>query len=168
MGTNVSTTYIQCPADPKKTLGIKLPFLVMIIKNVSAIVLFANCIISSLYCSSENTSHSKWWYWTTRMWDAASVPLTTRYDSPVSLTMSLCLIPLLIVNYSCEAIHLHNAYASGWRLEPNPVQSLWFHETCVRYQLHWDLASADPRQLQNPTHIFLWSPLFRGGTSPRV
>lgn len=34
MGTNVSTTFIQCPADPKKTLGIKLPFLVMIIKNV--------------------------------------------------------------------------------------------------------------------------------------
>ena len=34
MGTNVSTTYIQCPADPKKTLGIKLPFLVMIIKNL--------------------------------------------------------------------------------------------------------------------------------------
>uniref|UniRef100_A0A3P9HQP4 Cilia and flagella associated protein 20 n=1 Tax=Oryzias latipes TaxID=8090 RepID=A0A3P9HQP4_ORYLA len=28
-----STTYITCPADPKKTLGIKLPFLVMIIKN---------------------------------------------------------------------------------------------------------------------------------------
>jgi hypothetical protein len=35
MGTNVSTTFIQCPADAKKTLGIKLPFLVMIIKNVS-------------------------------------------------------------------------------------------------------------------------------------
>jgi hypothetical protein len=34
MGTNVSTTFIQCPADPKKTLAIKLPFLVMIIKNV--------------------------------------------------------------------------------------------------------------------------------------
>lgn len=33
-GTNVSTTYITCPADPKKTLGIKLPFLVMIIKNL--------------------------------------------------------------------------------------------------------------------------------------
>ncbi|KAL4629855.1 cilia- and flagella-associated protein 20 isoform X2 [Arapaima gigas] len=34
--TNVfnSTTYITCPADPKKTLGIKLPFLVMIIKNL--------------------------------------------------------------------------------------------------------------------------------------
>lgn len=35
MGTNVSTTYITCPAEATKTLGIKLPFLVMIIKNVS-------------------------------------------------------------------------------------------------------------------------------------
>ena len=34
MGSNVSTNYITCPADPKKTLGIKLPFLVMIIKNL--------------------------------------------------------------------------------------------------------------------------------------
>ena len=34
MGTNVSTAYITAPADPKKTLGIKLPFLVMIIKNL--------------------------------------------------------------------------------------------------------------------------------------
>ena len=34
MGTNVSTTFISCPADPKKALGIKLPFLVMIIKNL--------------------------------------------------------------------------------------------------------------------------------------
>ena len=34
-GSNVSTTYtITCPTDPKKTLGIKLPFLVMIIKNL--------------------------------------------------------------------------------------------------------------------------------------
>ena len=34
-GTNVATTYVTCPADPKKTLGIKLPFLVMIIKNLN-------------------------------------------------------------------------------------------------------------------------------------
>lgn len=32
--SNVSTTFISCPADPAKTLGIKLPFLVMIIKNL--------------------------------------------------------------------------------------------------------------------------------------
>ena len=40
MGTNVSTNFITAPADPKETLGIKLPFLVMIIKNVSYIVNF--------------------------------------------------------------------------------------------------------------------------------
>jgi hypothetical protein len=34
MGTNVATCFIQCPADEKNTLGIKLPFLVMIIKNM--------------------------------------------------------------------------------------------------------------------------------------
>ena len=34
MGTNVTTAFITCPADEKQTLGIKLPFLVMIIKNV--------------------------------------------------------------------------------------------------------------------------------------
>ncbi|XP_033487676.1 cilia- and flagella-associated protein 20-like [Epinephelus lanceolatus] len=34
VGTNISTTYLSCPADPEKTLGIKLPVLVMIIKNL--------------------------------------------------------------------------------------------------------------------------------------
>merc|ERR1712214_262264 len=34
MGANVSTTYISAPADPKQTLGIKLPYLVMIVKNM--------------------------------------------------------------------------------------------------------------------------------------
>ncbi|KAE9549417.1 hypothetical protein FO519_007368 [Halicephalobus sp. NKZ332] len=30
-GSNVSTSYISCPLDPKKTLGIKLPYFVMVI-----------------------------------------------------------------------------------------------------------------------------------------
>jgi hypothetical protein len=34
MSSNVNTTFITCPADPAQTLGIKLPFLVMIIKNL--------------------------------------------------------------------------------------------------------------------------------------
>lgn len=34
ISSNVSVTFITCPCDPKKTLGIKLPFLVMIIKNL--------------------------------------------------------------------------------------------------------------------------------------
>lgn len=39
MGTNVSTSFITAPANPKENLGIKLPFLVMIIKNVASISL---------------------------------------------------------------------------------------------------------------------------------
>lgn len=34
MATNVSTNYISCPADPQQSLGIKLPFLVLIVKNM--------------------------------------------------------------------------------------------------------------------------------------
>jgi len=34
MGNNVATTYITCPADAGETLGIKLPVLVMVIKNM--------------------------------------------------------------------------------------------------------------------------------------
>lgn len=30
----MQSTYITCPADPAATLGIKLPFLVMIVKNL--------------------------------------------------------------------------------------------------------------------------------------
>ena len=29
-----SVTYITCPADPEKTLAIKLPFLILVIKNM--------------------------------------------------------------------------------------------------------------------------------------
>ncbi|KAF7138334.1 hypothetical protein RHSIM_Rhsim07G0069300 [Rhododendron simsii] len=34
VGSNVQSTYITCPADPAATLGIKLPFLIMIVKNL--------------------------------------------------------------------------------------------------------------------------------------
>ena len=34
MGTNISPTFITCPSDANLTLGIKFPFLVMIIKNL--------------------------------------------------------------------------------------------------------------------------------------
>jgi hypothetical protein len=48
MGTNVSTTFIACPSEKKKTLGIKLPFLVMIIKNVRALILFTSAATSAI------------------------------------------------------------------------------------------------------------------------
>ncbi|KAK2576609.1 hypothetical protein KPH14_005277 [Odynerus spinipes] len=44
-GTNVATTYIYCPADPKKVLGISLPFLIMIIKNMKRYFTFEITIL---------------------------------------------------------------------------------------------------------------------------
>ena len=32
--TNVSTTSVTCPEQPRQTLGIKMPFLVLLVKNV--------------------------------------------------------------------------------------------------------------------------------------
>ena len=55
MGTNVSTTFIQCPADPKKTLGIKLPFLVMIIKNVSLFSFYYDQYLGLIFVSPTVT-----------------------------------------------------------------------------------------------------------------
>ena len=46
-----STTYITSPADSKKTLGIKLPFLVMIIKNMKKYFTFEVTVGSLIYIS---------------------------------------------------------------------------------------------------------------------
>ena len=56
MGTNVSTNFITCPADKNKTLGIKLPFLVMIIKNVSS----RSQPVAQLFCCTRHCEHGIW------------------------------------------------------------------------------------------------------------
>lgn len=40
IGSNIQSTYITCPADPAATLGIKLPFLVIIVKNLKKFFTF--------------------------------------------------------------------------------------------------------------------------------
>ncbi|XP_055921009.1 cilia- and flagella-associated protein 20-like [Eupeodes corollae] len=40
MGTNVSTTFISAPRDPKISLAIKLPFLVLLLKNMRKLFTF--------------------------------------------------------------------------------------------------------------------------------
>ncbi|XP_043502120.1 cilia- and flagella-associated protein 20-like [Polistes fuscatus] len=44
-GTNVATTYIYCPAEKKKVLGISLPFLIIIIKNMKRYFTFEITIL---------------------------------------------------------------------------------------------------------------------------
>ncbi|XP_054825939.1 cilia- and flagella-associated protein 20-like [Eublepharis macularius] len=75
-GTNVSTTYITCPADPKKMLGIKLPFLVMIIKNLKKYFTFEVQVLDD--------KNIRWWF------HASNYQSTTR-DKPFICTMPMCL-----------------------------------------------------------------------------
>lgn len=70
MGTNVTTAFITSPQNPNETLGIKLPFLVMIIKNVRY----------SLR-SSKNISLSKYRYSMTKMY-AEDLELRTISQQP--------------------------------------------------------------------------------------
>lgn len=49
VGTNVSTNYIHCPGDTKKTLGIRLPYLVFILKNVCPSVRLLMCLSLTVY-----------------------------------------------------------------------------------------------------------------------
>lgn len=73
-----STTYITCPADPKKTLGIKLPFLVMIIKNLKKYFTFEvqvqaqnqNVFFFFFTWFVEDFRKGDWWFYFT--------PITSR------------------------------------------------------------------------------------------
>jgi len=73
VGTNCCTTYITCPADPKKTLGIKLPFLVMIVKNMK-----------------KYFSFLKFRFWTTKMWEDVSVPQIISQRQEWNLSFAQC------------------------------------------------------------------------------
>lgn len=79
VGTNVSTTYITCPADPKKTLGIKLPFLVMIIKNLKKYFTFEVQVwrpaIQALQGDKQSLSSR---FWMTKMCGGDSERATTN------------------------------------------------------------------------------------------
>ena len=62
-----STTFITCPADPSKTLGIKLPFLVMIIKNLKKYFTFEVQVSASTECLHAIYDWVVTRYWMTRM-----------------------------------------------------------------------------------------------------
>ena len=115
MGTNVSTNFITCPADANKTLGIKLPFLVMIIKNVSICSCFSPASIIV-----EEVLHIR----------GASAGRQEREEKIQSLQLPK--------HHQSEALHLHDAHEVGRRVEPDPVQLVWLHKESLRNQLHWN------------------------------
>ena len=78
MGTNIATTYISTPADPNQTLAIKLPYLVMLIKNMKKYFSFEIQILDD-----KNIK---------RRFRASNYQRTTRVK-PFICTMPLCLGP---------------------------------------------------------------------------
>jgi len=112
MGTNVSTNYITCPADPRKTLGIKLPFLVMIIKNVRKI---------SCTCSSWDTADAFFFFkcsfylvaqkilhiWSSSSWWQKRPKAISGIKLPI--------------NYKSQTIYLHYAHEAWWGVESDSV-----------------------------------------------
>lgn len=59
MGSNVSTTFVHCPSDCKAELGIKLPFLVLLIKNMHKYFCFEVKVRLQNYMQCEVRSDSK-------------------------------------------------------------------------------------------------------------
>lgn len=57
VGTNISTTYITCPAEKTKTLGIKLPYLIMIVKNMKKYFTFEVQVNDNLFLFVHTTSY---------------------------------------------------------------------------------------------------------------
>jgi len=79
MGTNVTTAFITSPQNPNETLGIKLPFLVMIIKNV-------RCSLGS----SKNILLSRFRCLTTKTYAGGSELPTTSLQLESNLLSVLC------------------------------------------------------------------------------
>jgi len=61
----------------------------------------------------------------------------------------------LPVHHEGEAVHLHDADEAGRGLEPDPVQPGGLHQESLRDQLRGDAPGPDPRQLSDPTCLFL-------------
>ena len=150
VGTNVSTTYITCPADPRKTLGIKSPYLVMIVKNMKKYFTF-EVQVHKKRESERGIRHNSWrvsfshlerllskmQFFSSSLF-AFHLALVHFVDCP--MTDCKCLdshlfqgsgrqecstkIPSLQLPkyYQSQTIYLYNANAFGWWLEPNSIQ----------------------------------------------
>ena len=45
-GANVSTCFLTCPSNPKQTLGVKMPFLVLLIKYLKKYLLLKSKLLT--------------------------------------------------------------------------------------------------------------------------
>ena len=87
----------------------------------------------------------------------------------VHVNRSICWLFLFCaVNDTCEAVHMHDANAPWWGMEPDPVQSVRLHSSCIWKKLHRSAPRPNPCELPYQAHILLRSALHWGRTPPRV
>lgn len=102
IGTNVSTTYISCPAQQNRTLGIKLPFLVMIIKNLKKYFTFEVQVLDDKNVRRRFRASNYQVYFQ---------PFFTIWFNDAVLSLISGAIPNPSVDDPRQALYLHDAHA---------------------------------------------------------
>jgi hypothetical protein len=112
-GNNVSTTYISCPAEASKTLGIKLPFLVMIIKNLKKYFTFEVTVLDDKGVHRRFRA-SNYQVRTTRSPSASPTGRSTQVAGSRACLHTRTRLPVhRTVHDARQALHLHDAHAAG-------------------------------------------------------
>jgi hypothetical protein len=93
-GSNVSTTFISCPADPKKTLGIKLPFLVMIIKNLKKYFTFEVTVLDDKNVHRRFRASNYQVCHPLAIWQAINIYLFFAAQSTTRVKPFICTMPM--------------------------------------------------------------------------
>ena len=129
-GNNVSTTFIACPADPKKTLGIKLPYLVMIIKNMKKYFSFEVTVLDDKgvhrrFRASNYQVGVGWGQSRPALSRLSRTPCFSRlgfFVSPFSSPRTATRRSPLAVHHESATVRVLHAHAVGRGVEPDPVQ----------------------------------------------
>ena len=79
-GSNILNNFIAFPSAKNGSMKMKLPILVLLVKNVVIAL-----------CSWTNTSDSRWLSWTIRTWSVLLFPATTNRLLVLSLSNVRCL-----------------------------------------------------------------------------
>lgn len=138
IGSNIQSTYITCPADPAATLGIKLPFLVMIVKNLKKFFTFEIQVLDDKNVRRRFRASNF------QVCKFAHVCLSYEFANTLQLFSSICIL-CMSACFPCKYVivpeilifwlvtHLHSSFI--WSLYLTLRKS--FEESQCRYPSLW-------------------------------
>eukprot|EP00051_Salpingoeca_urceolata_P001049 m.38237 g.38237 ORF g.38237 m.38237 type:complete len:213 (+) comp11163_c0_seq1:102-740(+) len=142
---NISTTYLSCPADPAKVLGITLPVLVLVVKNLGRHFTFEVQVL-------DDKNHRRRFR-------------ASNYQSATRVKPFICTMPMqLAEGWNQVQFNLHdftrNAYGTGYR-ETLRVQ---IHANCRLRRVYF--ADRPYTEDELPPDFKLYRPSRAAGTEP--